>query len=195
MAARREPLRMPRPGFRAIGLVERPAGLKGELKARPLTDYPERFDPGSTVFIGQRARTVQRSRWHKDRVYFKIDGVAGREAAEELRNLLIEIPDGEIPEEGAWYIDQIEGIAVVSRDGRAIGHVSEVLQTGANDVYVVSRQDERDLLIPALRDVIVEVDAAAGRMVVDLPDGLEPRVGQSADGRGGGGGRSGDRAD
>ncbi len=195
MAARREPLRMPRPGFRAIGLVERPAGLKGELKARPLTDYPERFEPGATVFIGQRPRTVRQSRWHKDRVYFKIDGVAGREAAEELRNLLIEIPDGEIPEEGAWYIDQIEGIAVVSRDGQSIGTVSEVLQTGANDVYVVSRKEQRDLLIPALRDVVVEVDAAAGRMVVDLPDGLEPQVGQSADARGGRGGRIADRAD
>ena len=182
--AHREPLRMPRPGFRAVGLIERPAGLKGELKARPLTDYPERFQPGATVFIGRRARTVQRSRWHKDRVYIHIDGVAGREQAEELRNLLIEIPDGEIPEEGAWYIDQIEGMAVVSRDGQAIGLISEVLQTGANDVYVVSRKDERDLLIPALRDVIVEVDAATGRMVVDLPDGLEPRVGQPADGRG-----------
>lgn len=173
--------RRPRDGFRAVGLIERPVGLKGEIKARPLTDYPQRFEPGATVYIDARPRTIRGSRWHKDRVYLRIDGVSGRGQAEELRGLLIEIPDGEIPEEGAWYIDQIEGIAVETEDGRALGSVSEVLQTGANDVYVVEREGERDLLIPALRDVIVEIDADAGRMVVDLPDGLEPSTGEGAD--------------
>ena len=172
----REPAN-PRDGFRAVGLIERPVGLKGEIKARPLTDYPQRFDPGATVYVDARPRTIRSSRWHKDRVYFRLDGIAGREQAEALRGLLVEITDGEIPEEGAWYIDQIEGMAVETSDGRALGSVSEVLQTGANDVYVVSREGARDLLIPALRDVILEIDADAGRMVVDLPDGLEPPSG------------------
>lgn len=170
-------LRMPRDGYRAVGLIERPVGLKGELKARPLTDFPERFAQGATVFIDGEQRTISKSRWRKDRVYLYLDGIAGRPAAEALRDRLMEVPDGDRPRalgEHAWYIDEIEGLRVETIDGEHLGAVSEVLQTGANDVYVVSRGGGREVLVPALRDVVREVDTAAGRMLVDLPDGLLP---------------------
>jgi len=170
-------VRMPRDGYRAVGLIERPVGLKGELKARPLTDFPERFEAGAAVFINGERRTIARSRWQKDRVYLHLDGVVGRPAADEFRDLLMEVPEGDRPAalgEGAWYIDEIEGLRVVTTGGEHLGTVSEVLQTGANDVYVVSREGGRDVLVPALRDVVREVDTGAGRMVVDLPDGLLP---------------------
>ena len=168
--------RMPREGYRAIGVVERPRGLNGELKALPLTDFPERFDPGARIFIGAESRTVSRCNWQKDRVYLFIDGITDRESAEALRGELIEIPADERPqhEESFWYLDEIEGLRVVSVDGGELGHLREVLQTGANDVYIVDRGARRDLLVPALRDVVVNVDIAAGEMTVDLPDGLLP---------------------
>jgi 16S rRNA processing protein RimM len=168
--------RMPRDGFRAIGLVERPRGLKGELKALPLTDFPERFQPGARVFISGASRTVTRSNWQKGRVYLYIDGVADRESAEALRGELIEIPDAERPQtnEAFWYIDEIEGLLVLDVDGSELGTVREVLQTGANDVYIIDRGARRDLLVPALRDVVVNVDLSAQTMTVDLPDGLLP---------------------
>ena len=168
--------RMPRDGYRAIGLIERPRGLKGEIKARPLTDFPERFEPGARVFISGLSRTVARSNWQKGRVYLYIEGVADRDSAESLRGELIEIPEDERPRtnEAFWYIDEIEGLSVVSVGGDQMGTIREVLQTGANDVYIVDRGTRRDLLVPALRDVVVGVDVEAGTMTVDLPDGLLP---------------------
>lgn len=166
--------RLPRDGFRAVGVVERPRGLKGEVKALPLTDFPERFEPGARVFIGGESRRVARCTWQKGRVYLYLDGVGDRESAEALRNELIEVPDGERPEteEPFWYVDEIEGLQVVTPDGEVLGSIREVLRTGANDVYVVDRGELRDLLVPALRDVVVDVDLEAGSMTVDLPDGL-----------------------
>ena len=168
--------RMPRDGFRAVGLIERPRGLKGELKALPLTDFPERFAPGARVFVGGASRIVRRSNWQKGRVYLFIDGVDDRESAEALRGELIEIPEGERPRSGEafWYIDEIEGLRVVSVDGTELGTVREVLQTGANDVYIVDRGERRDLLVPALGDVVVDIDLGSGALTVDLPDGLLP---------------------
>ena len=168
--------RMPRDGYRAIGVIERPRGLKGEIKALPLTDFPERFEPGARVFISGLSRIVARSNWQQGRVYLYIDGVGDRETAETLRGELIEIPEDERPRtnEAFWYIDEIEGLAVVTVAGDELGTVREVLHTGANDVYIVDRGARRDLLVPALRDVVLGVDIEAGRMTVDLPDGLLP---------------------
>lgn len=168
--------RMPRDGYRAVGLVERPRGLKGELKALPLTDFPERFAVGARVYIAGQARTVARVTWQKGRVYFYCHGIDDREAAERLRNELIEVPIGERPDDAGefWYIDEIEGLRVVEVNGNTLGAVREVLQTGANDVYVVEQAGRRDVLVPALRDVVKRIDLTAGEMLVDLPDGLIP---------------------
>jgi len=168
--------RMPRDGYRAVGVVERPRGLNGELKALPLTDFPERFEPGARVFIGGLARRVVHANWQKGRVYLYLEGVGDRESAERLRGELIEVPEAERPsaDEPFWYLDEVEGLQVVGVDGRELGTVREVLRTGANDVYIVERGGERDLLVPALADVVVEIDTSAGMMTVDLPDGLLP---------------------
>ena len=181
--------RMPRDGYRAVGLVERPRGLKGELKALPLTDFPERFAVGARVYIAGRARTISRVTWQKGRVYFYCEGVDDRESAERLRDELIEVPDSERPDDAGefWYIDEIEGLRVVEVSGQTLGTVREVLQTGANDVYVVEQAGHRDVLVPALRDVIKRIDLAAGEMLVDLPDGLIP--GREAGGQAAGNGR------
>ena len=170
--------RMPRDGYRAVGVVERPRGLKGEIKARPLTDFPQRFARGATVYIAGTPRTVSAANWQRGSVYLTIDGVNDRDAAEALRGELIEVPDAERPasDHPYWYIDEIEGLEVVDLDGAALGKVREVLQTGANDVYVVDRGERRDLLVPALSDVIVEIDLQQGCMTVDLPDGLLPEM-------------------
>ena len=164
----------PRPGFRAAAKIERPRGLRGELKALPLTDFPERFAPGARVWIAAQERVVAASSWQRDRLYLTVIGIEDREAAEALRGELVEIPDGERPpaHEGLYYIDDIEGLAVSDTAGRPLGSVREVLSTGANDVWIVDRGGEPDLLVPALRDVVKQVDLAGGSIIVDLPDGL-----------------------
>ena len=173
--ARRPRMPEPREGFRAIGRVERPWGLLGEIKVLPLTDFPERFDPGARLFVGAAQRRVLRSRWQKGRVFLALEGVERVEAAESLRGELLEVPADDTPAfaEGEYYIDELEGCEVVTGAGESLGTLREVLQPGANDVYVVARPGQRDLLVPALRDVVVSVDVASKRITVELPEGLD----------------------
>ena len=108
------------------------------------------------------SRRVERCNWQKGRVYLYLDGVSDRDAAETLRGELIEIPADERPrtDEPFWYIDEIEGLRVLGRDGEELGVIREVLQTGANDVYVVDCGERRDVLVPAIDGVVVGVDSA-----------------------------------
>ena len=175
-AKRPRPFVQPREGYRAVGRVERPWGLRGHVKVLPLTDFPERLAVGARVFIAGTPREVVDSRWQKGRAYVLMQGIADTEAAEALRGALLEIPDDEHPHFAAdeFYVDDIEGCAVRTLTGELLGTVREVLQPGANDVYVVSRPGKRDLLIPAVRDVVRRVDPKARTVTVDLPDGLDP---------------------
>ena len=127
--ARRPPVPQPREGFRAIGRVERPFGLRGEIKILPLTDFPERFAADARVFVRGQERRVRSSRWQKGRVFVALAGVGHVNAAEALRGALVEVPESDLPDfaEGEYYIDQIEGCAVVDGDGGVVGTIREVL--------------------------------------------------------------------
>jgi len=175
-----------------IGLVTAPHGVHGEVRVRVDTDFPERFEEAKTLTLllasepGDRApRTaseraalqsrafdVEGIRSHKRMLLLKLKGVDDRDAAEKLRNAEIVIrPDQVKPlPEGSWYIFDLEGLEVFDEEGRRLGVLDEVLQSAANDVYVV--KGEREILIPAIKDVIREVDVAGGRMTVKLLEGL-----------------------
>ena len=151
-------------------------GARGELKVEPLTDFPERFAPGASVWVGTDQYTIRHARPHRDALLLELDGIETRQQAEALRGLLLEVPEDELAAlaEDQYFSFQILGMAVVDRDGQSLGRIEEVLETGANDVYVV-RSAEGELLIPAIDSVVKEVDVAARRMVVDVPEGLERR--------------------
>ena len=172
----RPPLPEPREGFRAVGYVERPWGLHGTLKVLPLTDFPERFDAGAQVYLCGAPRTIGASRWQKGRVYLTFDGINSPEAADAYRSELLEIPDSDRPDFGPdeYYLDEIVGCTVVNEAGDLLGVIRDVLQPGANDVYVIARPGRKDLLIPAVAHVVREVDIAARRLVVELLPGLDP---------------------
>ena len=117
---------------------------------------------------------VERSRKNKRGILVKFDSVADRTQAESLRGEELTIlPDQVEPlPDGVYYHFQILGMQVSTEDGENLGAISEIIVTGSNDVYVVHEDDRRDILIPALPDVILEVDLQASRMTVSLPDGL-----------------------
>ncbi len=167
-----------RAGFRAIGRVLKPRGLNGELKIFPLTSFPERFDPGETILIDETTYRVESSQWEADVVFVRLAGIRHRDQAEALRDTLVEVPETDRAnlDQNEYYLDEIEGCAVVDSDGAAIGLVREVLQPGANDVYVVSRENHADLLVPAIPDVVLEVRIADQTIVVDIPPGLDPET-------------------
>jgi 16S rRNA processing protein RimM len=167
--------RRPEPRFLAIGRVARPFGVRGELRVDLLTDYPEQLGRLDTVYIGADARPfrVEAVRLHKDAALFRLDGVEDRDAADQLRGALVQIPREEaVPlEEGEFYEHQIVGMEVVEEDGTYLGKVTELISTGANDVLLVVGP-AGELLLPVIEEVIVDIDLDADRMLVRLMEGL-----------------------
>ena len=164
-----------REGFRAVGLILRPRGLHGELKVQSLTNFPERFDVGATIYLDGEPREVLASRYQAETAHIQIEGVRSRIEADQLRGFLLEVPESDRAElsEGEFYLDELEGCAVVDEAGNGVGVVREVLQPGANDVYVVAREGRSDLLLPAITGVVLEIRMEDRTVVVDVPPGLE----------------------
>jgi 16S rRNA processing protein RimM len=163
-----------------VARILRPHGVRGELRAELLTEDPTRFGLLERVFVGQPdqvpvALRLERYRFRADRswILLKLAGYDDRTRASELRGALVQIPMHESLPLGddEYYEHQILGLAVETKEGEALGRVTEILYTGSNDVYV-TRSAGQELLIPALEDVVLEVDLPGGRLVVDLPAGL-----------------------
>lgn len=158
-----------------IGRVVAPRGLRGELKIAIETDDPERFGLLGEVYLGDGLVRfeVKRARLHGGQALLQLGGIESRTAAEQWRNAYVYVPLEEaLPlSEGEYYYHQIEGLTVITVGGEVLGRVTEVLPTGANEVYVV-QGDEGEILLPALKDVIIRIDLDAGTMVVRLPNGL-----------------------
>jgi len=163
-------------GFVAIGFVRGARGIRGELKVDPLTDFPDRFRRGATVWIEGRAYKVRLSRQLAPSLLLQLEGVNTRIGAAALGGRYLEVPEEELAEleEGEYYRFEIVGLDVVDSAGAPLGRVEQVLETGANDVYVV-RNDEGDLLLPAIDTVVKKIDVAGGLIVVELIEGLERR--------------------
>ncbi len=161
--------------FLVIGRVLAPRGVRGELKVAIETDTPERFLRTARVFLGEEHRvyTVRAARLHQGNALLRLSGIETRNDAEVWRNayVYVAVEDAVPLEEGEYYHYQIEGLAVHTREGENLGRVVTVLQTGANDVWVV-RGRGGEVLIPALKDVVIDVDLDAGVITVDLPEGL-----------------------
>jgi len=167
-------------GYLAIGRIIAPHGIRGEVKVEVLTDFPERFKPGAHVFLGAgtedpeaRPAKIVAARPHKGGFLVKLDIVPDRNAAELVRNRYLLIPAADAMPLGEHenYLHDLMGLQVETTDGQQLGELREVLFTNANDVYVV-RGPAGEVLLPALRDVVLQVDLSTRRMVVALPEGL-----------------------
>jgi len=159
----------------AVGRITRAHGVQGEVAVLVISEVPERFRAGATVWAEDgRAFTVSASRSHGDRLLVRFDGVADREQADALRGTLLVVPESASPSlpEGSWWDHQIVGCEVTTDTGRALGTVRDVIHTAANDVWSVVDATEAETLIPVIADVIVQVDVAAGRIVVREVPGL-----------------------
>lgn len=173
--APREAARSSRPSHLVIGRVVSSHGVSGEVRVKVLTDFPDRFDGLETIYLGEEytPAVVEGHRKHGTSVLLKLAGVDRREEADKLRGLLIRLPiDQAVPlQEDEYYVYEIVGLEAWTTDGEHLGRVTEVLETGSNDVYVI-RDGARELLIPALADVVLSVDLEKGRVEVQLMKGL-----------------------
>jgi 16S rRNA processing protein RimM len=176
-----EQRRAPEPRFLIIGQVVGAHGVRGELKVQILTEDAQRFGLLKQVLIGLEdeepvAWPLEGYRWHTGRALLKLRGCDDRTAAAAMRGYLVQVPREEaIPlEEGEYFEHQILGLEVWTAAGESLGEVVDILYTAANEVYVVQGPNlgSRELLIPAIEDVVLEIDLEAGRLVVELLEGL-----------------------
>jgi len=163
----------------AVGEVLGAHGIRGEIKVEVLTDDPERYRGFRHVLIGPPdqepvAWPLEAYRLHKGRALLKLDGCDDRNCAEAMRGQLVQIPIDQAVqlEDEEYYEHQIVDLEVWTGDGEYLGKVVEVLYTGANEVYVVQTEHASEVLIPAIDSVVRSIDVDAGRIVVDLMEGL-----------------------
>ncbi|MBE0409215.1 MAG: 16S rRNA processing protein RimM [Anaerolineales bacterium] len=166
------------PVFLAVGLLRRPHGVHGEILMEVLTDFPERLEPGIRLFISPDHHPVHLKsvRQHSKGLLVSLVEYQTQEMAGELRNrlLMVRVDDRPPLPEGEFYHHQILGLEVYAHSGKLLGVVSEILETGANDVYVITKESRQDLLLPVTDEVILDVDLEAGVLRVKLIPGLMP---------------------
>ena len=156
-----------------MGRITRAHGVRGEVAVRTLTEVASRFEPGSVLLLGPdgtRSLTVASARTHQDRLLVRFEEVADRTEAEILRGSLLLVRSSETPRrpEGGFWVHEVVGLEVVTEGGRALGTVTEVLSSPANDVWAT----DRGALVPALRDFVRDVDLEARRVLVREVPGL-----------------------
>ena len=166
---------MEQPRYLIIARVLKPWGVRGEIKCEILTEFPYRFASLQQVYLGDDAKpfSVEHTHLHSGSVLIKLQGIDTPEAAAKLREQLMQIAVAEavaLPP-GKVFLYQLVGLNVRTIDGTPLGKITDVLDTGANDVYVV-HDDTREILLPAIPDVIKEINLERGDMVVELMEGL-----------------------
>jgi len=162
-----------------IGKLGTVHGVHGEIKLFSLSDVPGRFDNLQEVwYVGEKglAQRLEVKSLRAAGTFWLICflGIETREEALGLINGQIAIPNdrrGVLPE-GAYFLDDIIGLEVVDENGRHLGRIVEIFKTGANDIYEI-RDQGKELLLPALKSNILEIDLKAHRMRVRIPEGLE----------------------
>ena len=169
-----------RPQYLALGEILRPHGIRGELRMRLETQDPQRLTELDHVYIGKSADDpkpesvkLEGVRFHQHYALLTLEGYRDRSTADRLRGRLVmlHIDDLTPLEDGEYYLFQLIGLTVREADER-IGVVREILQTGANDVYIVDRDDGSELLLPAHEETIQSIDFSSGIISMRLPDGL-----------------------
>ena len=162
-----------------VGRVVKPHGLRGEVLVRALTENPDRFAPGAELLLGPDLDSadpvvVEGSRNHKGALLVYFDGCSSVEEAESLRDWLVFVDAselGELEDEDAFWEHEVAGLEVVHRDGRILGTVREVHTRPVQDLWSVDT-DSGEVLFPAAKELVVNVDLEAGKVVVDPPEGL-----------------------
>ncbi len=164
------------PRWIAVGRITRPHGVKGEVVVQPLSEVEDRFEAGSQLYVdesGQKAVRIAESRPHRGRLLVTFEGVGDRERAEALAGSFLFVPASSAPAlpEGEHWTHQLVGCDVLTEGGRHLGSIREIIHTAANDVWV-TRTDEGETLIPALKDVVMDVDVPGRRVLVRDVAGL-----------------------
>jgi len=164
------------PVYLAVGFLRRPHGVHGEIVMDLHTDFPERFRKGRKLLVGEdhKSLTLAGARQHQSGMLVRFTGVETPEEAGKFRNqwVYIEATDAPPLPKGQLYQHELFGFQVVDENDNPLGELVEIIETGANDVYVVKDDSGRELLLPAIPSVILDLDVDRRLMRVHLLEGL-----------------------
>lgn len=158
-----------------VGKVKKAFGTKGELRIRMYVESPQVFSSSPVIEVGQSVFEVRGVRRHHGDILLTLSGVEDLETAKTLSGLLVSIDSSCLPEkeEDEYYWYELEGLRVLTPQGKELGLVHHLFRTGANDVLVI-HGDKGEILLPWIEDTILKVDLEAGLLVVDPLEGLVP---------------------
>jgi 16S rRNA processing protein RimM len=164
------------PVFVVIGKFRKPHGIKGEICMTVLTDFPELITKGLKIYVGGKYQSYQINnlRWKGEDLLVSLEDMPDRTAVEIFRNILVYVKSDDIPEpqEGEYYLHQLIGMEIITDEGQNLGKLTEVILTGANDVYLVSPPQGKEILLPAIDEVILDIDMDKKTMLVHILPGL-----------------------
>lgn len=161
-----------------IGQIVNTSGLKGVMKVKPFTDDITKFSNLKTIYVSIKKELkefeIEQARFSKNMVFLKLKGIDTVEQAEDYRNLYLKIKRNkdEKLEKDSYYIVDILGCKIITDEGKELGNIADVFSTGSNDVYVVKDELGKQVLLPAIKDVIKKVDISNKVITVHLLEGL-----------------------
>ncbi len=164
------------PLYLSVGFLRRPHGLQGEIIMDLHTDFPERMKSGRKLFVGDEHKpmTLTSVRPHQSGLLVKFKGIETSDDAGKFRNQWVFIKAKDAPPlpEGQIYQHELIGFKIVDESDNPLGELVEILETGANDVYVVRDDTGKEILLPAIPSVILDVEADSRTMRVHVLEGL-----------------------
>ena len=161
-----------------VGQIVNTFGIKGMVKVIPFTDDIKRFDKLDKVYIeknkSKKEYKIEEVKYHKNMVLIKFEGIDKIEQAEELRNSYLTVSRDSVEEleEGRYYIVDLLGLDVYTDEQVLLGTLDDIFNTGSNDIYVVKNKEGKQILLPAIEDVIKQVDLENKKIIVHLLPGL-----------------------
>ena len=163
------------PLYLSVGFLRRPHGVRGEIIMDLHTDYPDRMKKGRKVFVGEgyKPMTIANVRHHQMGLLVNFQNVETPEYAGLYRNQWVYVKTKDVPlPEGQRYQHELLGLKVVDENDNPLGELMEIIETGANDVYVVRDDSGREILLPNIPSVILDLDIVRGFLRVHLLEGL-----------------------
>lgn len=165
-----------------IGQIVNTQGLKGVVKVNPFTDDVKRFEELEKVYIEYKKELIlvkiKEVRYQKNQVLLKLEGIDTIEEAEKYRDCYLKISrkDAKSLPEDTYYIADLLGLKIYNEKEELIGELDDIFPTGSNDVYVVKDEVGKEILIPAIGDVIKQIDLEKERITVVIPEGLQQDI-------------------
>jgi len=156
--------------FLVLGKLRRAHGVRGEIPLEVYTHLLELLIPESVVYVGEEHApyTIEKTRWKGDLLLLKFYEIDDRTVVSQLTNSLVFVKTERLPSlpEGEFYYHELIGLDIYQLDGEYLGVLTQILETGANDVYLIQTEKGEEILIPATEEMILEIDPDLGKMIV-----------------------------